>query len=369
MNLIKTSRESLLRPLQAVTGIIERRHTLPILSNVLLSRSPGRIEFVATDIEIEITAGTATEPAGESKTTTVGARKLFDILRALPDGSEVSLALQEKKLQVKSGKSRFNLQTLSAEDFPRLAAAEGAASSFTMPQKALKELLGLVQYAMAQQDIRYYLNGLLMVLDGGELRLVATDGHRLAFASKNLEAKELAGQEVILPRKTIIELSKLLEDSDNPVSIELSVNQARFRFGEVLLVSKLVDGKFPDYTRVIPQEQPKKLRLNRVILLQALQRAAILTSDKFRGVRWVLSDGTLKIICSNTEQEEAQEELDVDYKGETLDIGFNVGYLLDVLNHIDVPEIECGLGESSSSALITVPDRGDFKYVVMPMRI
>ncbi|MSQ71927.1 MAG: DNA polymerase III subunit beta [Betaproteobacteria bacterium] len=369
MNLIKTSREALLKPLQAVTGIIERRHTLPILTNVLVSRGPARIEFTATDIEIEITAGATTEPVNESRTTTVGARKLFDILRALPDGSEVSLALQEKKLQVRSGKSRFNLQTLPAEDFPRLAAAEGAASSFTMPQRDLKSQLGLVQYAMAQQDIRYYLNGLLMVLSEGELRLVATDGHRLAFASKELSVKELPGQEVILPRKTIIELSKLLEDSDNPVFIELSANQARFSFGDVLLVSKLVDGKFPDYTRVIPQEQPKKLRLNRIALLQALQRAAILTSDKFRGVRWVLSDGTLTIICSNTEQEEAQEELDVDYKGETLDIGFNVGYLLDVLNNINVPEIDCGLGESSSSALITVPDRNDFKYVVMPMRI
>jgi DNA polymerase-3 subunit beta len=369
MNLLKTKREVLLGPLQAVAGIIERRHTLPILSNVLLSRTDTHIEFVATDIEIEITASMTVEGSGESKRITVGARKLVDILRALPEGAEVTLALQDKKLQVRSGKSRFNLQTLAAEDFPRLALAQAPATNFSVPQKLLKSLLGLVQYAMAQQDIRYYLNGLLMVVEEGQLKLVATDGHRLAYASREVGGKNLAKQEVILPRKTIIELSKLLEDSDDPVAIELSAAQAKFSFGNVVLVSKLVDGKFPDYGRVIPQNHPKKLKLERIALLQALQRAAILTSDKFRGVRWILGDGSLKISCSNTEQEEAQEELDVPYKGETLDIGFNVGYLVDVLNNLDVAEVECGLGDANSSVLFTLPDRSDFKYVVMPMRI
>ncbi|HKC53605.1 MAG TPA: DNA polymerase III subunit beta [Burkholderiales bacterium] len=369
MNLLKTQREALLEPLQAVTGIIERRHTLPILSNVLLSRTDTHIEFVATDIEIEITTTMTVEGAGDSKKITVGARKLVDILRALPEGSEVTLALQDKRLQVRSGKSRFNLQTLSAEDFPRLVLVEASATSFSVPQKLLKSLLGLVQYAMAQQDIRYYLNGLLMVVEEGQLKLVATDGHRLAYASRDVGGKNLSKQEVILPRKTIIELSKLLEDSEDSVTIELSSAQAKFRFGNVVLVSKLVDGKFPDYGRVIPQNHPKKLKLERIVLLQALQRAAILTSDKFRGVRWVLGEGSLKISCSNTEQEEAQEELDVPYKGETLDIGFNVGYLVDVLNNLDVAEVECGLGDANSSALFTLPGRNDFKYVVMPMRI
>jgi len=369
MNLLKTKREALLEPLQAVAGIIERRHTLPILSNVLLSRTDTHIDFVATDIEIEITTSMTVEGSGEEKRITVGARKLVDILRALPEGSEVTLALQDRRLQVKSGKSRFNLQTLSAEDFPRLVLAEASTTSFTVPQKLLRALLGLVQYAMAQQDIRYYLNGLLMVIEEEQLKLVATDGHRLAYASRKVGGKNLLRQEVILPRKTIIELSKLLEDSDDPVTIDLSAAQAKFKFGNVVLVSKLVDGKFPDYGRVIPQNQPKKLKLDRIALLQALQRAAILTSDKFRGVRWVLGDGSLKISCNNTEQEEAQEELDVTYKGETLDIGFNVGYLVDVLNNLDVAEVECGLGDSNSSALFTLPDRSDFKYVVMPMRI
>jgi len=369
MTLIKINRDVLLKPLQAVSGIIERRHTLPILSNVLLMRTANHIDLVATDIEIEITASATTETQGEAKTITIGARKFLDILRALPEASEVSLVMQEKRLQIKSGKSRFNLQTLPAEDFPRLSEAEGTPTKFAVPQRLLKSLIGLVQYAMAQQDIRYYLNGLLMVVEEGQLKLIATDGHRLAFAAKDVGDKNLARQEVILPRKTVIELAKLLADNDDLVAIELSASQARFKFGEVLLVSKLVDGKFPDYTRVIPQVQPRQLRLGRSQLLQSLQRAAILTSDKFRGVRWVLSDGTLKIICSNTEQEEAQEELDVDYKGESLDIGFNVGYLLDILNNVDVQEIDCSLGDSNSSALITIPGRDDFKYVVMPMRI
>jgi len=369
MNLLKTQREALLEPLQAVAGIIERRHTLPILSNVLLSRTDTHIDFVATDIEIEITTSMTVEGPGEAKRITVGARKLVDILRALPEGSEVQLTLQDRRLQVKSGKSRFNLQTLAAEDFPRLALTEAASTTFSVAQKLLRSLLGLVQYAMAQQDIRYYLNGLLMVVEDEQLKLVATDGHRLAYASHKIGGKSLARQEVILPRKTIIELSKLLDESDDPVVIDLSASQARFKFGNVVLVSKLVDGKFPDYGRVIPQNQPKKLKLDRIALLQALQRAAILTSDKFRGVRWVLGNGSLKISCNNTEQEEAQEELDIPYKGDALDIGFNVGYLVDVLNNLDVAEVECGLGDANSSALFTLPERNDFKYVVMPMRI
>src|SRR2546429_3102999 len=369
MVLVKDKRNNILDPLSAVSGIIERRHTLPILSNVLIERTAQAVSFLATDIEIQITARSALMAGGDARAVTVGARKLVDILRALPEDTEVTLQQQDKRLLVKAGKSRFTLQTLPAEDFPRLAKPAGEVARFSLGQKALRRLLGLVQYAMAQQDIRYYLNGLLMVVEERQLKMVATDGHRLAYASREVGGKNLPKQEVILPRKTIIELSKLLEDSDDSVAIELSSAQAKFKFGNVVLVSKLVDGKFPDYGRVIPQNHPKKLKLERIALLQALQRAAILTSDKFRGVRWVLGDGSLKISCSNTEQEEAQEELDVPYKGETLDIGFNVGYLVDVLNNLDVAEVECGLGDANSSVLFTLPGRNDFKYVVMPMRI
>lgn len=367
--LIKTTRETLLKPLQSVAGIIERRHTLPILSNVLLSRAGSSLTFVATDIEIEITATMTTDAPGEDAAVTVGARKLLDILRALPEGAEIAIAAQEKRLQVRSGKSRFNLQTMPPEDFPRMAAPETGAVRFTLPQALLKSLFSQVQYAMAQQDIRYYLNGLLMVIDGGDLRVVATDGHRLALAVKQVAPKELGRQEVILPRKTILELSRLLGDNDDPVEIELAPNQAKFSFGGTVVVSKLIDGKFPDYNRVIPKSHDKQLTLDRLGLQHALQRAAILTNDKFRGVRWVLGENSLRISCSNTEQEEANEELDIDYKGAALDIGFNVSYLLDVLNNLSVDEIECSLGDANSSALFTVRDRDDFKYVVMPMRI
>jgi DNA polymerase-3 subunit beta len=367
MNTIKIDRETLLEPLNAVSGIIERRHTLPILSNVLLERSGTDITIVATDIEIQISAKAVCENSGEPKAITVGARKLLDILRALPEKSEVTLALQEKKLQVKAAKSRFNLQTLPADDFPKLSLAEGTSTKMTLPQKVLKHLFLSVQYAMAQQDIRYYLNGLLLVTGEDKITVVATDGHRLALASA---AYAIDGvQEVILPRKTILELSKLMSDSDDPVEVELSPTQARFSFGSIVLISKLVDGKFPDYTRVIPTTHTKKILLSRVVLLQALQRAAILTNEKFKGVRWVLIDGSLKIICSNNEQEEAEEELDVTYAGDPLDIGFNVNYLQDVLNNLDCGEVECALGDANSSALITVPGNDNFKYVVMPMRI
>jgi DNA polymerase-3 subunit beta len=368
MVLVKAKRDDILGPLSAVSGIIERRHTLPILSNVLIERSGGSLAFLATDIEIQITSRGAVDSSGESRTVTVGARKLVDILRALPDGSEVTLQQQDKRLLVKSGKSRFVLQTLPAEDFPRLAKPAGEAARFSLPQKALRRLLGLVQYSMAQQDIRYYLNGLLMVVEEKSLKLVATDGHRLAYASMALDAK-LPRQEVIVPRKTVLELAKLLADSDDEVRVELSASQAAFAFGGVELVSKLVDGKFPDYTRVIPVGHKNKLSLGREVLRQSLLRAAILSNEKFRGVRWVLTDGSLKIVSSNTEQEEAEETMEVAYKGDALDIGFNVNYLLDVLNNVAGSEVECLFGDAASSALLSFPSEAEFKYVVMPMRI
>src|SRR5687767_3510531 len=368
MILAKAKRDELLGPLAAVSRIIERRHTLPILSNVLIERAQDTLAFLATDIEIQIAARSTIAAPAEARAVTVGARKLLDILRALPDGAEVTLQQQDKRLLVKAGKSRFTLQTLAAEDFPRLARPAGESARFKLEQKALRRLLGLVQYAMAQQDIRYYLNGLLMVVEEGSLKLVATDGHRLAYAALKLGA-ELPRQEVIVPRKTVLELAKLLADSDEEVRIELSATQAAFSFGAIELVSKLIDGKFPDYTRVIPTGHQNKLQAGREPLRQALQRAAILSNEKFRGVRWVIGEGSLKIVSSNAEQEEANEELEVDYAGDTLDIGFNVNYLLDVLNNVGGESIECAFGDSASSALITYASEKDFKYVVMPMRI
>lgn len=368
MLLIKTQRDNVLLPLQSVCGIVEKRHTLPILSNVLIEKSGEQLTLLATDIEIQIRTHTAGKEGPEKTAVTVGARKLQDILRSLSDDAEVSLELTDKRLQVRAGKSRFNLQTLPAEDYPRMAQPDGEQARLQLTQKQFKRLIGLVQYAMAQQDIRYYLNGLLLVVTGNEIRVVTTDGHRLAYASEQV-AESLPRTEVILPRKTIIELSRLLADNDDALDISLSPSQAVFRFGEIELVSKLIDGKFPDYERVIPQNHNKIITISRLTLLQSLHRAAILTNEKFRGVRIVLAAGSLKIISSNADQEEAQEELEIDYDAEALDIGFNVTYLLDVLNNVTNDEVEIRLADANSSALITLPGNDKFKYVVMPMRI
>jgi DNA polymerase-3 subunit beta len=362
-------RDALLKPLQAVTGIVEKRHTLPILSNVLLERKDGRLFLVATDLEIQVSTGCDVEAkSAEAQTLTVSARKLQDILRALPEGTEIALDVQNNKLQVKAGKSRFNLQTLPAADFPTLADPGAPQGRVSMGQKALKDLLLLVQFAMAQQDIRYYLNGMLMVLDGEEIKVVATDGHRLSYAS-GPAGQQQEKREVILPRKAVMELGRLLDDSDAPVDVEIYAGQVKFRFGNIELVTKIIDGKFPDYSRVIPTNYQKHITLGRGTLLQALQRAAILSNEKFRGVRWMLTENSLRISCTNNEQEEAQEELEITYTGEALDVGFNITYLLDVLNNISAEQIDCAFGDANSSMLVTLPDRPDYRYVVMPMRI
>jgi DNA polymerase-3 subunit beta len=368
MVLIKSQRDTLLAPLQSVSGIVERRHTLPILSNVLLEKRGERLTLLATDIEIQITTVTDGAVGDGDGAVTVGARKLQEILRSLPDTAEISLLLEDKRLQVRAGKSRFSLQTLPADDFPRMTLTEGDTRSFQMTQKDFRQLIGKTQYSMAAQDVRYYLNGLLLLVDGKELRAVATDGHRLAYASVAIDT-ELPRQELILPRKTVLELNRLLVDSDEPLNITLAANQVRFAFGSVVLVSKLIDGKFPDYERVVPASLRNHMTVGRQTLMQAMQRAAILTNEKFRGIRVVLSDNSLKLIAANAEQEEAQEEIEVNYTGEPIDVGFNVGYLLDVLNNVHTDEVQWSFNDANSSALVTVPGNERFKYVIMPMRI
>jgi DNA polymerase-3 subunit beta len=364
---IKASNEKLLGPLQQVTGIVERRHTLPILSNVLITAGGGHVDFLATDLEVQITARADLDGTAEGSVT-VGARKLYDILRALPEDAELSLEAKENRMTVKAGKSRFNLQTLAAADFPKMVEAKDASRTLTLPQKALKQALGLVQFAMAVQDIRYYLNGVLFSVDKNTLRVVATDGHRLSFASQDL-GSDHGNVEAILPRKTVIELIKLLGDTDDPVSIAMGSNQVRFAFGGIEIVSKIVEGKFPDYQKVIPASHKNQVSLDRVTLAQSLNRAAILSNEKIRGVRLVFTKNALAIICTNNEQEEAEEGLAIDYDGDPLDIGFNISYLLDVLNHVGSDSVTVTMGDSNSSALIQMPGRDDFKYVVMPMRI
>ncbi len=367
MQLKQTARDALLKPLQAVAGIVERRHTLPILANVLLERKDGRLYVTATDLEMQITAHSEL-PGGEDQAVTVAARKLQDLLRALPDDAVLNVDASGSKMTVRAGRSRFNLQTLPAADYPRISAGQDQVQALSLPQRDLRGLLKSAEFAMAQQDIRYYLNGMLLVIDKGTLQAVATDGHRLSWASLAI-AGDFQRQEVILPRKTVLELGKLMTEVDDPVSIDILSNQVRFAFSNVLLTSKVVDGKFPDYNRVIPAGHSKKIELPRVELLAALQRAAILSNEKFRGVRLVLGPGQLKIICTNSEQEEAEEDLEVGYAGEALDIGFNITYLLDVLQNMAMERVELAFGDANSSALVTVPGRDDYKYVVMPMRI
>jgi len=367
MQLKQIARDALLKPLQAVSGIVERRHTLPILANVLLEQRDGSLYVTATDLEMQITARSPME-GKDGQATTVGARKLQDLLRALPDDSTLNIDVGNSKMTVRAGRSRFNLQTLAAGDYPRIGVASEQLQTLSLPQKDLRALFKLVEFAMAQQDIRYYLNGMLLVLDKSTLQAVATDGHRLSWASIGI-AGDFSRQEVILPRKTVLELGKLLTDSEEPVTIDILANQVRFRFANVELVSKVVDGKFPDFNRVIPVGHAKHIELDRVTLLSALQRAAILSNEKFRGVRVVLGSDQLKIICTNSEQEEAEEELPIDYKGDPLDIGFNITYLLDALSNLTVERVKFAFGDANSSALVTMPERDDYKYVVMPMRI
>ncbi|HNH92949.1 DNA polymerase III subunit beta [Accumulibacter sp.] len=370
MLLVRTRRETLLAPLQAVSGIVEKRHTLPILANVLLEKKGDLLTLLATDVEMQITTSSSGAAGDEDGAITVAARKLQEILRSLPEGIEISLVLDNRRLQLRAGKSRFNLQTLPAEDFPCMSLAEGESLNLRLTQRDLRHLLAQTQYAMANQDVRYYLNGLLLMIADGELRAVATDGHRLAYASVPvIDLPADARHELILPRKTVIELGRLLADSDEPAEVGVLDNQVCFRFASMNLVSKLIDGRFPDYQRVIPASLRNVVVVERNALLQSMIRAAILTNEKFRGVRLILNEGSLQIVAANTEQEEAEDEIEVDYHGEPLDVGFNVTYLLDVLNNTNADTVQWGFNDANSSALLTVSGNERFKYVVMPMRI
>jgi DNA polymerase-3 subunit beta len=364
----KTDKGTILKPLQVVIGIVERKQTLPILSNVLIEKTPGKIRFTATDLEIQITTTVDTEQDdGETTAITLGGKKIQEILRVLPEQSEISIDIKESKALIKSNKSRFSLQTLPAQDFPKLNSELVDPKKITLSQGTFKKLLQSVQYSMAQQDVRYYLNGVLLIIEGNELKVVATDGHRLAYNSGSIKG-EHEKQEIILPRKAVIELCKLLGDGEQAVELGFSTQQVKASFSGITMISKVIDGKFPDYERVIPKYE-NYLSMNRLTIQQALQRAAILSNEKFRGVRFVLTEKNLSIISSNSEQEEAQEEIETDYHGEAIDIGFNVNYLMDGLNNINTEMAIFSFGDPNSSILITTPDSDDFRYVVMPMRI
>ncbi len=376
MIVLKAPQQQLLSALQSVAGIVERRHTLPVLANVLLRKTGESIEFTTSDLEIQVRTSAALGGDTGTFSTTVGARKLIDILRTLPADQIVSLSANASKLTLQGGKSRFTLQTLPAEDFPLVNEVVDFGPAFSVPQKTLKSLIDQVHFAMAVHDIRYYLNGILFVAEGKTLTLVATDGSRLALAEAQLEA-DIPKQEVILPRKTVLELMRLLKDGkgsapdaeEATIEMRFAANQAKFAFSGMEFVTKLVEGKYPDYNRVIPKNHKNIITLGRAPLLSSLQRAAILTSEKFKGVRVNIDPGTLKIASSNAEQEEAKEELEIDYDGPSIEIGFNVTYLMDALSNIPHEMVRLEMHDGSSAALVTVPEQPGFKYVVMPMRI
>lgn len=365
---IQCKKETLLEPLVSVSGIVERRHTLPILSNILIKKSGDTLSFLATDIEIQISTEIKIDKKGDDGSLTVSSRKMLDIIKSLPENSDVNLIQEEKRVLIKSGRSKFFLQTLPSADFPLMELDQTESEKIKFNQKDLKELILKNQYAMAIQDVRYYLNGLFFILNENEVKIVATDGHRLCFSRKETTTQSNK-VEIIIPRKTIIELSRLLNQGSESVELNISKNQVEFIFSSIKLVSKLIEGKFPDYERVIPVTLKNEFKMNRLLLLQAMQRASILTSDKFKGVRLLLEKDTLKIVAANTEQEEAQEEIEINYDGQNLDVGFNVGYLIDVLTNLQSEEILWGFNDSNSSSLIRLPENDDFKYVVMPMRI
>ncbi len=364
---INISRDTLLKPLAAVNGIVERRHTLPILSNLLLEGENGVVSMTATDLEMQISM-TVEADVTESFSTTVSAKKLLDICRSLPESSAIKLTNQESRLQVGAGRSKFNLQTLPAADYPTMSRTSSTQLSLRMTQKNFRHLLRQVEFSMAQQDVRYYLNGLLMEVNAERLHVVGTDGHRLSYICTKL-AQSFEKQEIILPRKTVTELIKLLEDTEEEIVIEISANQANFRFSNIRLISKVIDGKFPDYNRVIPVGHQNRFEVNRLEILQAMQRASILSNEKYRGIRMVLGTNSLRLISSNSEQEEAQEDLEIAYTGDPLDVGFNVTYLIDVLNNVQSEVAVFSFADANSSCLVTIPEEPDYRYVVMPMRI
>ena len=362
-------RDALLKPLNLVAGVVERRHTLPILSNVMLVLEGDQLSITGTDLEVELVGRVALEQAPTSGgEITVPARKLADICKSLPDGSDIEFTVADDRVTVRAGRSRFSLSAIAAADFPNVEQGPGS-QSFVVKQGDLKRLIERTSFAMAQQDVRYYLNGMLWEVDTGYLRMVATDGHRLAMCT--LEAPIEASQilQVILPRKGVIELSRLLINEDQDVEVVIGSNHIRATTADFTFTSKLVDGKFPDYDRVLPKQSTKAIYGSRDELRHAFARTAILSNEKYRGVRLLLSDGTLKIVANNPEQEEAEETVSVDYAGESLEIGFNVSYLLDVMSVLSGEKIKLSLSDANSSALLEESEQGDSRYVVMPMRL
>jgi DNA polymerase-3 subunit beta len=370
------SREDFLHPLQLVAGAVERRHTLPILGNILIRVNDNALWMTGTDLEVELITNVALVGNATNGTITVPAKKLLDIVRGLPDDCTILFSLEDNKALIKSGRARYSLSTLSADDYPNLEDWEGD-SEFEISQHNLKQLIESVQFSMAQQDVRYYLNGMSLETSEHLIRSVATDGHRLAMSVVEYTDEVLPTKQVIIPRKGVMEISRLIDDSQTKVKVRLGANHISMLSNSFVFTSKLVDGRFPDYNRVVPKETNKGLIVYRDIIKGALSRAMILTNEKFKGVRLSLSAGELKITADNPEQEHAEEIIDVEYQGDDLEIGFNVAYLIDVLNAVDTDMVIFKLFDSNTMVLIhgvklvdgLSIDEDSSQYVIMPMRI
>ncbi|GGC94304.1 DNA polymerase III subunit beta [Halopseudomonas salina] len=361
-------REALLKPLQLVAGVVERRQTLPVLSNVLLVVDGNTLSLTGTDLEVELVGRIQLDEPAEAGEITVPARKLMDICKSLPDDVAITLKVEDNKAVIKAGRSRFTLATLPASDFPNVEEGPGS-MTFQVNQNKLRRLIERTSFAMAQQDVRYYLNGMLLEINKGQLRAVATDGHRMAMCTLDADIDYQERYQLIVPRKGILELARLLGEADDMVSIVLGTHHIRATTGDFTFTSKLVDGKFPDYERVLPRGGDKIVLADRQVLRNAFSRTAILSNEKYRGIRLMLSDSLLKIQANNPEQEEAEEDIAVDYNGSALEIGFNVSYLLDVMNVLSNEQVKMILSDANSSALVQESETDDSVYVVMPMRL
>lgn len=364
---VAITRDALLKPLQHIGSVVERRQTLPILSHLLLNAEEQRLSLTGTDLEVEATAYIPVM-APEAGQCTVPARKMLDICRTLPEGSELSIVQEAERAVVTSGKSRFVLNSLPAKEFPGVGDIK-AVASFAVTQDRLKEHIDRTQFAMAQQDVRYYLNGLLMEVGSTVLRTVATDGHRLAVCTSKGDHVSDKNQQIIIPRKGVAELARMLEAGPAPIQVEIGQNHIRLLTDTLCFTSKLVDGRFPDYQRVLPQHTTSKLMIERVLLIQALMRVSILSNEKYRGVRFQVEQDLLKIQANNPDQEESYEELGAVYEGEPVEIGFNATYLLDALNAVQTEQVEIRLSDPNSCCLIQGIGDGKSQYVVMPMRL
>ena len=361
-------RESLLNALQLVVGVVERRQTLPVLSNVLVVAEEGRLEFTGTDLEVEIVARVAGVHLDRPGATTLPARKWLDICRSLPDNADIQISQEGEQATITSGRSRFVLSTLPASEFPNVEGGQNSVT-FEAGDGQLKSMIDKVSFSMAHQDVRYYLNGMLIERTAEHLRMVATDGHRLAMVTEALAGEGDEITQSILPRKGVMELARLLDDSEDTVEIAIGTNHFRLRTATMVFTSKLVDGKFPDYQRVVPRHGDKLVLANRSALKGAFSRAAILSNEKYRGVRFQLESGLLRITANNPEQEQAEEEMALDYDGGSLEIGFNVSYLIDALNALKGDDVKLTLSDPNSSALVEDPQDDTTQYVVMPMRL